>query len=189
MKKATRLKKIKVLLESNVKLWNRYRKIFPHKIDFSMADLRGANLQSANLQSANLQDANLRGANLQGADLQGANLRSANLQDANLRSANLRGADLQGANLRSADLQSTDLRGADLYGSDLQKADFDFSSLPLWCGGQGAKIDSRLAKQFLAHALSFECDDEEYKKARDLLKDYCKTSHIAKHVTWLGGEK
>lgn len=78
--------------------------------------------------------ANLAGADLTGADLPGANLIGANLSGANLTRANLIGANLIGANLNRADL--------------------DFSCLPLWCGGLKFKLDERLAKQIMYHALS-----------------------------------
>jgi len=79
-------------------------------------------------------EANLRGTNLRWADLSGANLRWADLSGANLSGANLRGANLNRANLNRADL--------------------DFSCLPLWCGGLKFKLDERLAKQIMYHALS-----------------------------------
>ena len=62
-------------------------------------------------------------------------------------------ADLRKADLREADLRKADLRRADLRGADLREADLDFSCLPLWCGSVGMKIDDRLAKQFLYHAM------------------------------------
>lgn len=75
----------------------------------------------------------LRGAYLRGAHLRYANLRSANLQDANLQDAHLHGADLHGA----------DLRGANL----------DFASWSLSCRSLHARVDLRIARQLLYHAL------------------------------------
>ena len=63
-------------------------------------------------------------------------------------------ADLREADLRGADLSGADLSGADLRGADLRCADLDFSCLPLWCGGLKFKLDERLAKQIMYHALS-----------------------------------
>jgi len=66
----------------------------------------------------------------------------------------LRGADLRGANLRGANLYGADLRGADLRGADLRGADLDFASWPLWCGSLHARVDARIARQLLYHALA-----------------------------------
>jgi len=63
---------------------------------------------------------------------------------ANLTDANLAWANLIGANLTDANLTDADLTGANL----------DFAALPLWCGGLGFKLDERLAKQIMYHALS-----------------------------------
>lgn len=52
------------------------------------------------------------------------------------------------ANLENANLYNANLERANLAFANLENADLDFSSLPLWCGGQSAKIDSKLAKQF-----------------------------------------
>ena len=57
-------------------------------------------------------------------------------------------ADLTGARLTGADLRGADLRGADLTGADL-----DFSSWPLWCGSTKAKVDDRLSRQLVYHAI------------------------------------
>jgi len=93
-------------------------------------------------------------ANLAGADLTGADLRGANLTRANLRGANLNRANLIGANLSGANLSGANLRGANLNRANLNRADLDFSCLPLWCGGLKFKLDERLAKQIMYHALS-----------------------------------
>lgn len=74
------------------------------------------------------------------------------LVNADLRRADLHGlklcyADLRYTNLRLANLLRTDLRGADVRG-----ADFDFSVLPLWCGGLNMKVDNKLQYQILYHA-------------------------------------
>ena len=109
----------------------------------------------------------------------------ANLRGAYLKDANLRGANLQGADLRGADLRGANLSGADLRGANLQDANLDFSSgIPLWCGGQGAKIGSRLAKQLLLHAFAFDCEDEEYKRLRNEAEKFCNDSHHRNDVRW-----
>ena len=89
MKKASKEKLINCL-RTNVKLWNRYRRLMKNRT----VDLRGAYLRCAQLQNANLQYTNLRNANLQNADLRGADLRDTKLQNAKLKNANLQGADL-----------------------------------------------------------------------------------------------
>ena len=123
-----------------------------------------ANLQYADLQYASLQYADLRGANLQRADLEGADLRYASLQY----------ADMRGANLQYADLQYADLEGA-----DLRYADLDYSSLPLWCGSKGMKVDRRIAAQIAAHFCALDCDDADYQTAREAILEFARTSHRA----------
>jgi len=119
------------------------------------------------LQSDGGERANLRNAGLRNADLRRADLRGANLRNADLRSADLRGADLRNADLRNADLRGADLRNADLRRADLRGADLDYSSWPLWCGSIRAKIDSRLSKQLVYHAI---CNMPEGDRA-DFLTD------------------
>jgi len=58
------------------------------------------------------------------------------------------------ANLAGANLSGANLRGANLNRANLNRADLDFSCLPLWCGGLKFKLDERLAKQIMYHALS-----------------------------------
>ena len=119
------------------------------RANLSEADLFRANLSEADLSEANLFGANLRGANLSEADLRGANLSEADLFGANLSEADLSEADLFRANLSEADLSEADLRGANLCGAGL-----DFGQWPLWCGSLGVKIDERLARQLVYHALA-----------------------------------
>lgn len=103
------------------------------------------------------------------ADLQGANLQRADLQDADLRDTFLQRADLQDANLQRADLIG---------------ADFDFSCMPLHCGGLNMKIDDRFAKQLLYHVLNnvqyspYVSDDIKSVLLADELIDIANTSHI-----------
>ena len=103
-----------------------------------------------------------RKADLIGADLSGAELRWADLS----------GADLSGANLRGADLRWADLRGANL----------DFSVLPLWCGSKGVQVDRRIAAQIAAHFCALDCDDPEYRAARDAVMAFALTSHRAQEL-------
>ena len=51
-------------------------------------------------------------------------------------------------------LQGADLQGADLRHAALRHADLDFSCLPLWCGGLGFRIDDRIKKQIMYHAVN-----------------------------------
>lgn len=111
-------------------------------------------------------------ADLQGADLQGADLKGADLQGANLRWADLRGADLKGADLKGANL-----RGAELQWANLKGADFDYSCWPLWCGSLDAKADQRLAAQLAYHFCRLDCDDPEYIKARNAIRDFANKFH------------
>lgn len=111
--------------------------------------------------------ANLRGANLQGANLQWVDLQEANLQWANLQGAKLRGADLQRAKLQWANLRGAKLRGADL----------DYSCWPLWCGSLDAKADQILAAQIAYHFCRLDCDDPEYIKARNAIRDFANKFH------------
>jgi uncharacterized protein YjbI with pentapeptide repeats len=91
---------------------------------------------------------------------------------ANLTRADLVRADLRGAVLRGADLVRADLRGAVLRGADL-----DYSAWPLWCGSIGAKVDARLARQLIYHAISVECDDPEFLEIREKCKEYANKFH------------
>ena len=154
------------------------------KANLQWADLREADLQKANLRGAELLWADLRGANLQRADLQRADLRGVNLREADLRETDLRGVNLQKANLQRADLRGADLRGANLQGADLQGvnlqgANLDFSVWPLWCGSLDVKVDARIARQLAYHLCRLDCDDEEYLKVRDAIKDLANKFHRA----------
>ena len=139
--------------------------------------LEGANLSHStlfrsdfryvNLSNADLSYANLRCAYLEGADLSGARLNHADLFDANLKDATLYHADLIGA----------DLSGADLSGANIKDTDLDYSCLPLWYGGLGMKIDSKIARQLVYHAFAQECDDPEYQRLKELCKDFANKFH------------
>lgn len=71
------------------------------------------------------------------------------------------------ANLQWADLQEVDLRGANL----------DYSCWPLWCGSLDAKVDQRLAAQLAYHFCRLDCDDPEYIKARNAIRDFANKFH------------
>ena len=111
------------------------------------------------------------------ADLQMANLQWVDLQEANLQRADLREANLQRADLQRANLQRADLRGADLQGANLRGADFDYSCWPLWCGSLDAKADQILAAQIAYHFCRLDCDDPEYLKARNAIRDFANKFH------------
>ena len=155
-----------------------------NRADLQDADLRYADLQGAVLRSANLQGANLQGADLRSADLQGADLRRVDLQGADLRFVDLRFADLQDADLRYANLQGADLQDADLKGADL-----DYSSWPLWCGSLDVKVDARIARQLAYHFCRLDCDDPEYKAARDSIKNFANKFHRVEECGEITGEK
>ena len=91
--------------------------------------------------------------------------------------ANLQRANLQEADLQWANLQRADLRGADLRGANLRGADFDYSCWPLWCGSLDAKADQILAAQIAYHFCRLDCDDPEYIKARNAIRDFANKFH------------
>jgi len=91
--------------------------------------------------------------NFRWANLNGAYLSDADLRGADLRVADLRVADLSRANLSGADLSRANLNGAYLSGADLRGANIDYSAWPLWCGSVGVKIDSKISRQLVYHAL------------------------------------
>ena len=91
--------------------------------------------------------------------------------------ANLQRANLQEADLQWANLQRADLRGADLRGANLRGADFDYSCWPLWCGSLDAKADQILAAQIAYHFCFLDCDDPEYIKARNAIRDFANKFH------------
>ena len=101
----------------------------------------------------------------------------ADLQMANLRGVDLQEANLQRADLREANLQRADLRGANLQRANLQMADFDYSCWPLWCGSLDAKADQILAAQIAYHFCRLDCDDPEYIKARNAIRDFANKFH------------
>ena len=84
---------------------------------------------------------------------------------AELRNYDLTGADLTGADLRYADLKNIDLRNSDLRGANL-----DFASWPLWCGSLKVKVDSRIAKQLMYHALAVLPGEDREEFLADPLK-------------------
>ena len=84
--------------------------------------------------------------------------------------AELRNYDLTGADLRNVDLRNSDLRGANLRNSDLRGANLDFASWPLWCGSLKVKVDSRIAKQLMYHALAVLPGEDREEFLADPLK-------------------
>jgi hypothetical protein len=83
---------------------------------------------------------------------------------------------------RKANLIGADLRGANLIGADLRGANLDFSVLPLWCGSKGVTVDHRIAAQIAAHFCALDCDDPEYRAARDAVMAFALTSHRAQEL-------
>ena len=135
------------------------------------ANLRDANLRDANLRDADLSHANLRDANLSHANLSSINLRDADLSHANLRDANLSYTNLSGINLSGINLRDANLSHANLRDANLRDADFDFASLPLWCGSFGMKVDDRLISQIFFHFAKFNIENcsHEVKKIHETL--------------------
>jgi len=77
-----------------------------------------------------------------------------------------------------ADLRGVDLTGANLRGANLTGANLDQSAWPLWCGTIGVKIDSRISRQLVYHAL---CNMPEEDK-KEFFSDpfgYANTFHRA----------
>lgn len=70
-----------------------------------------------------------------------------------------------------------DLCDADLCGANLRGANFDFSCLPLHCGGLKLIVDKRLACQIAYHLCSFRCEDEEYIKMRNSMLNFANQFH------------
>ena len=75
-----------------------------------------------------------------------------------------------------------DGRKANLIGADLRGANLDFSVLPLWCGSKGVTVDHRIAAQIAAHFCALDCDDPEYRAARDAVMAFALTSHRAQEL-------
>ena len=104
-------------------------------------------------------------------------LRWVDLHEADLSGANLHGADLCRADLCRADLCRANLCRANLCGANLREANIDYSCWPIWCGGLGVKIDSRLARELVYFAFGQDCDDEEYKGLRSLVSEFANEFH------------
>ena len=107
-----------------------------------------------------------------------ANLKNIRLEWANLIGANLKRADLIGADLIGADLSGADLTSADLSSADLSGANLDYASWPLWCGSIGVKIDTRISKQLVYHAM---CNLSEEDK-KEFLSDPIEFANGFHHV-------
>lgn len=106
-----------------------------------------------------------------------ADLRGADLRGANLRGANLRAARLASASLADASLADANLRGANLRGADFSGADIDYSCWPLWCGSLDVTVDARIARQLAYHFCRLNCDDPEYKAARNAIAEFANGFH------------
>lgn len=72
------------------------------------------------------------------------------------------GADLTHANLTHADLTHANLTGADLR----------YSEWPLWCGSLGVKVDVKIARQLVYHALMVDCADPEFQAIKAVAKEF-----------------
>lgn len=143
----------------------------------NIESLVGADLSFADLKDVNREGVDFTRAYLTGADLRGADLNHANFREANLTCANLEGADLTYANLEGAELRNAIFRSADLMKADLTGAKMDYSTWPLWCGSIGVKVDVKIAKQLVYHAISVDCDDPEFLKIREFCKDFANGFH------------
>lgn len=106
---------------------------------------------------------------------------------ADLRCADLQDADLQEADLRHADLRCADLRCANLKYADLWRANLDFSCWPLWYGSLDAKVDVSIARQLAYHLCRLDCDDKEYLKVREAIKDFANQFHRAEECGEISG--
>lgn len=85
--------------------------------------------------------------------------------------------DLQEVNLKIANLKIANLEGADFKIVNLQGDFIDFSCWPQWCGSLDIKVDARIARQLAYHLCRLDCDDEEYLKVRDVIKDFANKFH------------
>lgn len=186
--------------------WNQWRAENPevqidlHGVDLSgmtlpEIDLHGADLRKADMRDCILYKANLSGAECREADMYDSNLDYADFTNADLADAKLEHTNLRYAKLQNTFLQSVRLKGADLRGADLRGANIDYACLPIWCGGQSAIVDARLAKQMLLHALSYvlvseyrgDADQANVKTwiaIRELARKFCGTSHVSNYMSW-----
>jgi len=103
---------------------------------------------------ADLTSVTLTHADLRNADLTHVNFTNANLTNADFTHADLKNVDFTSADLRDSILKYVDFTNANLTNVDLRGADLDFASWPLWCGSLKVKVDSRIAKQLMYHALA-----------------------------------
>lgn len=140
-------------------------------------DGKQADLKCANLKFVDLQDADLRYVDLQTTDLKCANLKFADLRDTDLRGSDLQSTNLKCADLRGSDLNYADLRRVHLQGANLRGVNLDFSCWPLWCGSFDIKVDVRIARQLAYHLCRLDCDDKEYLKVKETLKDFANGFH------------
>ena len=121
-------------------------------------------------ERAELRNYDLTGADLTGADLRYADLRNVDLRNVDLRNIDLRNSYLINSDLRNVNLKNSDLRNVDLRNSDLRGANLDFASWPLWCGSLKVKVDSRIAKQLMYHALAVLPGEDREEFLADPLK-------------------
>ena len=100
----------KVLLDTGVYDWNRWRQAHPAERPF----LHEVNLSHRNLKGIDLHDASLYRTTFWKAMLDDADLRNADLSSTNMNGTSLVRADLSGANLRFARLVDADVWDANL---------------------------------------------------------------------------
>jgi hypothetical protein len=98
----------------------------------------------------------------------GIDIRNSDLSEHEFRDCDFRDCDFRDCNFIGCNFIGCDFRGADLSGCNI-----DYSSLPLWCGGQ-FKTDERICKQLVAHVVKImelsEIDQPELIKKMNTYK-------------------
>lgn len=178
-------KKIETI-KTNIKLWNKYAKLYRQIHDLSGVDLSGHDLSGVDLRDADLSNADLSNAQIQWSNLSGANLSGANVNKTNLFGTDLSNSNLENVDFQDAVLSNVSLRGANLHGVDFSGAKLDnLAGIPLGFKSQSFTIDREQAMQIIAHIFAAECDNPEYNELREQARKFCKKSYIAKYMYWL----
>jgi hypothetical protein len=130
--------------------------VYFYKCDMSYCNFKNTILKEAMFIECNLSVSDFSNADLSFAYIQNCNAKNARFVEANLDQANLRKSDFTGAN-------------------------FDFASLPLWCGFSHFKADDRFVAQILAHLCTLEVSSTARSELNKII-DFARTSHRAKDL-------
>lgn len=70
----------------------------------------------------------------------------------------------------------------DLRGVNLRGADFDYSTLPLWCGSFGIKVSKDFTEQLLLHIYKLDSNHPEFSRIKEFIEPYIKNcATVIKH--------